>query len=54
MAYLLSKFANDHNEMNDFSRKLAIKILKNEIDIDKLSQPEKLLKRCSKWLNHAQ
>ena len=54
MVGILDKFAEDHNKMDDFSRKLAIKLLQHGINKDRLSKPDDLGKRCSKWLKYAQ
>jgi hypothetical protein len=54
MVSLLDKFAKDHNKMDDFSRKLAIKLLKHGISRERLSKPDDLGKSCSKWLKYAQ
>jgi hypothetical protein len=53
MVRLLDKFANDLNEMDEFSRKLAMKLLKHGVDKERLSKPEGLIKSCSKWLKCA-
>jgi hypothetical protein len=53
MVCLLDKFAKVSNEMDDFSRKLAIKLLKHGVDKERLSKPEGLIKSCSKWLKCA-
>jgi hypothetical protein len=50
MINLFDKFAQDLNEMDKFSRQLAIVILSRGVDKDILSKPELLVKRFSKWL----